>query len=47
MAALIFLAFFLVLDVLALLGYCADSRDSRYSMGKMLAPPRASDSDSR
>jgi hypothetical protein len=37
-AALVFLGLFLVLGVLALLGWTADTRDPDYSLGRLLLP---------
>jgi ABC-type uncharacterized transport system YnjBCD permease subunit len=47
MAAVVFLALLVVLSVLALLGYGADSRDPEYCLGKVLTPRPASGDHSR
>lgn len=42
-AALIFLAFLIVMGVLVVLGRTPDTRDPEYSIGRVLAPRAASD----
>jgi hypothetical protein len=47
MAALILLAFFVVLGVAVLLGHVPDTRDPDFSLGKLLAPRRAPNDEGR
>jgi hypothetical protein len=47
MAALVLLAIFVTLGVLALCGRCADSRDPEFALGRVFARRRMSGADSR
>jgi hypothetical protein len=47
MAALIFLAFFVVLGVAVVLGRTPDTRDPEFSLGRVLAPRSASGKEGR
>jgi hypothetical protein len=47
MAALLFLAFFIVLGVAVVLGRTPDTRDPEFSLGRVLAPRTASDDKGR
>jgi hypothetical protein len=47
MAALLFVAFLVLLGVAVMLGYTVDSRDPEYSLGKVLTAVRPKDADGR
>jgi hypothetical protein len=47
MAALVFLAFFVLLGAAVLLGYTVDSRDPDYSLGKVFTAERPKNGNGR